>query len=79
MTFGEAKRHRLSFGKYSGLTLDVVAETDAGLKYLDWLTETKHTEQGLDEALEVYLSDPTIASDLGKILAGEEPEEEDEE
>jgi hypothetical protein len=37
MKFDEAKGFRLPFGNYRGQTLDEVAATDEGLRYLDWL------------------------------------------
>lgn len=73
MNFQEAASTRLLFGKHSGKPIDVVATTDEGLLYLDWLygerarSRKKSTE--IDEALRIYLSDPTIAKELTALVA----------
>lgn len=69
MTFLEARDFKLTFGKYQGKTLDDVASTDAGLKYLDWLYGEKETETGaVTDALRVYLADEAIARDLRRLV-----------
>jgi hypothetical protein len=50
--------------------LDQIAETDRGLKYLDWLFEERLKEgkrEPIDKALELYLSDATIQKELERI------------
>jgi hypothetical protein len=72
MPFADAKKFRLTFGKHKLKTIDQIAESDAGLKYLDWLRGSLN-ERCLDwqtytlDALDAYLSDPTIARELGKV------------
>lgn len=72
--FKKAAQHVLMFGKFKTLplnqrTLDAIASTDEGLKYLDWLRGALH-EHCLDwqmetrAALDVYLDDPAIAKEL---------------
>ena len=56
----------LLYGKHEGKTLDMVAATDEGLRYLDWLRGYAHGD--LAEALNVYLDDPTIRKDLEELL-----------
>lgn len=59
----------LPFGKYAKqkLTLDQIAETDEGLKYLNWLRGAR-AEDGkrdiVDRALAGYLDDPAIRKDV---------------
>lgn len=78
MPFHEAKNVRLTFGKkfahipVKDRTLDRIAETDVGLNYLEWLrgklaVSRQDWQQHLFEALEVYLSDPTIARELTRV------------
>lgn len=77
MPFAEAANFVLNFGKFKHLpkeqrTLDKLASTDSGLRYLDWLRGSLH-ERCLDwqvytrDALDAYLSDPAIARELGKV------------
>lgn len=67
ISFTEAKNWAMPFGKFKGKTIDQIATSDSGLRYLDWLygemcTSTNKTPT-LD-ALQVYLQDPTIAKEL---------------
>ena len=67
MTFKEAADFIMPFGKYRRDTLDEIAKTDAGLKYLDWLRGERKSgveSGGVDRALCVYLDDPAIAKEL---------------
>jgi len=77
MPFDQAAKFVLNFGKYKTLppsqrTLDAIARTDKGLSYLDWLWGSLN-ERCLEwqlrtlDALEAYLSDPTIARELQKV------------
>lgn len=76
MTFDEAKRFQIQFGKHTDYgrtpkTMDEIAKSDEGLKWLDWLRGER--EEGvskgkrvtaLDEALRTYLDDPAIRKEL---------------
>lgn len=83
ITFRQAADTVIPFGKYRGSTIDTVSETDQGLLYLDWLYGQRGNRQGspLDEALRVYLEDPTIAKELSTLVArsGERHHNENEE
>lgn len=77
--FRAAAAHVLPFGKFSGNTIDRVAESDAGLLYLDWmrgelvagrLVARQSEQPALINALAVYLEDPAIAGDLAKLVRG---------
>lgn len=70
-TFQTAKIFKLTFGKYAGQTLDEIAVTDAGLKYLDWLRGEVKTPR-TRTMLSLYLDDPTISQDLINAMAKEE-------
>lgn len=63
MTFAEAKEVRLPFGKYCGVSLDDVAKTDEGLKYLDWL-RGRELFGRIKAALDIYLGDPGIKREV---------------
>jgi uncharacterized protein (DUF3820 family) len=67
MTFAEAKNTIVPFGKEQGRTLDQVAMTDAGLRYLDWLSG-QNLYGRFKEAIEAYLTDPSIARELEQIM-----------
>jgi len=67
MTFQEASKHKMTFGKFVGEAVDKVASTDEGLKYLDWLTgnEWFFTRYPKDApAVTEYLADENIQEEL---------------
>ena len=71
MEFSEAKITLMPFGKYKGKTIDQIAETDSGLRYLDWLrgemAKDPKKNKGriiLYEAMCTYLGDPAIGREL---------------
>lgn len=68
--FQQAKAFRMPFGKHRGVTLDDIARTDEGLRYLDWLRGDMEGKNHVGDAFKhlcVYLDDFTIASELEKI------------
>lgn len=71
MTFEAASAFVLTFGIHKGRKLNDIAIDDRGLTYLDWLLgEQKgptHNPQ-LKAALEAYLTEPSIAADLEKLV-----------
>ena len=64
--FKEAAAFVLSFGKYRGVTLDAIAVTDDGLKYLDWLRGERGGSKR-DAALAAYLDDPAIKREVARV------------
>lgn len=71
MTFMEACKYKMPFGKYKGQTLDTIAASNDGLKYLDWLfgeLENDSLRQETFRYLKDYLLDPTIQKELEDIL-----------
>jgi uncharacterized protein (DUF3820 family) len=71
MEFSEAKEVRMPFGKYIGKTLDDIAITDEGLKYIDWLSDQDWLRGSIKEAVAVYVKDATIAKDIAEFTEGE--------
>jgi len=80
MTYSEAAAFVMPFGKHAGRTLDDIATSDAGLRYLDWLRGEREKpgpgpRGGLPDvvlsALVAYLDDPAIKSDL-RALVGDD-------
>lgn len=65
--FEIAKNHVLTFGKYKGETIDKIAFTDEGLKYLDWVRGVKAGEREDRIMISRYLSDKSIAAELRAI------------
>ncbi len=63
-SFKDAAAVRLSFGKHKGRSLDEIASTDEGLRYLDWLVEEKIYDKWLRAALDIYMDDPAIKKEL---------------
>lgn len=62
MTQDEAADFVMPIGKYKGLTLDEIAETEDDKDYLIWLRNVRaededHDPDDLDEALEAFLED----------------------
>lgn len=70
MTFKEAGQFRMPFGKYKGRTLDGIASSDDGLRYLDWLLGEQNAQRRPEwgDAVEAYLSDPSIQRELEEAL-----------
>ncbi len=64
--FREAQVFKMPFGKYKGEALDTIAETDDGLRYLDWLVGQEPWPP-TGPALEAYLSDPAIRADVEQL------------
>jgi len=67
MTFKEAAKFVLPYGKHSGDTIDKVAETHEGLLYLDWL-RGQTLRAKLLKAINRYLSEPVLARELSAAL-----------
>lgn len=69
MTFDKAKKFIMFIGKHKGKTLDEIARTDDGLRYMDWMAGQDWVQQygDLYSALVGYLGEPAIAEDLGRI------------
>jgi len=68
MTFSQAQQFTMPFGKHRNLALDTIAETDEGLRYLDWMRGNVNVYGQLKEALDVYLTDPDIRAELVKVI-----------
>ncbi len=66
MTFKDASQYVVFFGIHKGETLDQIASTDKGLRYLDWLigSSIASGNKNLRQALEIYLGDPAIQKEL---------------
>jgi uncharacterized protein (DUF3820 family) len=69
MTMAERSpgKYVMPLGKYSGRTLDEIAVTDEGLRYLDWMVGQEWVRDPLRAALKTYLLLPAIARDLDRI------------
>ena len=70
MSFSEAAKFVMPFGRHRGKTLDGIASDDKGLQYLDWLRGERDLEKQqtkLDSALHAYLDDDTIKNELARI------------
>lgn len=65
MIYSEAASFIMPFGKHKSKTLDSIASTDEGLKYLDWLRGERQGQVALiDQSLQAYLDDPAIKREL---------------
>lgn len=71
MTFDKARRVKMPFGKFTGKTLDNIAESDDGLLYLDWLAG-QNTYGEISLGLVVYLGDAAIRADVEKLREARE-------
>ena len=70
MTFEQAAAFIIPIGKHKGKRLDDVAQTDGGLRYLDWLRGERGTKHNwpLDNALAAYLDDTSVSKELAEAV-----------
>ena len=68
MDFRTAASFTLYFGKYTGKTLDQIAESDEGLLYLDWLLAEGWLGEVPKMHVKAYLGDLAIAKDLTRAV-----------
>lgn len=68
LAFRVAAEHRLKFGRYRGLTLDRIAETDEGLLYLDSIVDRDWLWERDRQQIVTYLADPVIRHELEALL-----------
>ena len=68
MDFREAAGFVMTFGMHKHHTIDQIAETDVGLRYLDWLSGQPWVKGELKEALETYLRNPSIEKEVGEVI-----------
>lgn len=73
MTFYEAGKTILPFGKHQTAEIDQVANTDEGLLYLDWMRGIAYGF--VKEALDIYLEDESIKKDLQKAIENKEAQD----
>jgi predicted alpha/beta hydrolase len=68
--FATAAAYVIRFGKYRGKTVDEIASSNGGLRYLDWMRGALHLDFHTANAVCSYLEDPTIAKDLAELVKG---------
>ena len=68
MKFEYVRNYVMPFGDYKDQKLDTIAESNQGLRYLDWLSGQSFLREPLKTALLSYLSDPSIKSEVQKAL-----------
>jgi hypothetical protein len=68
--FDFAKTYRLGFGKHKGMNLNEIASVD--MLYLDWLRKQDWLNESCREALDTFLANPRVATDLAKAAAVDE-------
>lgn len=70
-TFEEAKCFRMPFGHYKGKSFDEIAQTDEGLRYLDYMLGELADQPGKGPvlpALLAYLGDETIQKEVQRVV-----------
>ena len=78
MEFIDAQQVLLPHGKYKDQTIDMIAQTDEGLLYLDWLVGTNYwwlfrdfqggPDNNVKEALQAYLGDSDITAEVERAI-----------
>ncbi len=72
MTFKQAQIFVMPYGKYVGRTIDDVAGTDEGLRYLDWMRGLDDIKnRALRQALDAYFADETIQKEMDTLKEDE--------
>ena len=64
----------MRFGKFVGRSIDSIAGSDEGLRYLDWLAGQSWLAHNYRNALKAYLGDPAVAGDMQRLLESKEDE-----
>jgi len=70
-SFEEAKKYKMPFGIFKDQTLDDIAKTDRGLKYLDWAAGEFDESRDVTRMIWAYLDNETIQKDLEQLLTEE--------
>lgn len=65
ISFSQAAKQRMPFGKYEGEKLDDIGISDEGLKYLDWLRAERKMGP-MAPYIRAYLDDPVIKKELAE-------------
>ncbi len=64
----DCQTFEMPFGKYKGRTLREIADTDEGLKYLDWLLGGEiDLRPATREALEEFVALPHIEREMDRV------------
>ena len=71
MIFERAKSLVISFGPYRFKSVEEIAETDEGLKYLIQLLSVPYLSDELEDSLRVFLSHPSTIALIHKLLEKE--------
>ena len=62
----------MEFGKYVGRTLDEIASTPEGLRYLDYIVSQHTLRYSTKVAIEAFLADPVVSLELELALEDED-------
>lgn len=62
----DCEKFRMPFGKYEGLTLLEISESDEGLRYLDWLLGCG-LRPSTQEIIEEFVELPHIAREIDRV------------
>jgi len=70
VTFDQAKNYVLKFGPphIRGKTLDEIAKTNKGLRFLDGLVDRSFLTEYTNSYIRAYLSEPGIKRDLENLI-----------
>ncbi len=68
--YERAKNFVMPFGEFKGMTLDQIAGTDRGLRYLDWLIGWDKLWDSTKKTIERFLADSIVKADLDAALHG---------
>jgi len=71
MTAKEAGGIVVRFGKFKGQSIEEIAISDEGLKYLDWIVGQDFCYPETKEAIQIYLGQPGVQKDLESLLDDE--------
>lgn len=60
--------YRMSFGKYKGKSLDQIASSKEGLRWLDWAAGEFDPTSSAGAAIRMYVSDPQVQREIEEAL-----------
>lgn len=64
----EPDKYRMTFGKHKGKSLNEIASTNEGLRWLDWAAGEFDPTSSAGAAIRMYVADPQVQREIEEAL-----------